>query len=289
MGLLLPLRTLNCCSRFPLPSTTAAVQNLRKGAIVMLCGRSQLNEKLQGDFSILQQISALRRENRLLKVGLIFCLVLSALPYLTGFQPETITAKTVVTEKVEFVRDRKTVMSISPHPKSDGLVILGRDELPVIGITGDKDGGLIGTYNKDGKLVASMMAISEGGGVGICNNDGKLVASMGATPVGGTFGVHNKDGKSVVEIGPTPVGGAVEVHNKDGTLVAVMGVSPLGGVVTVRNNDSKPVARMGAAPEGGGVGIYNNDGKPVVAIGVLGKDGQIYVFNNDGKLVWSAP
>ena len=37
---------------------------------------AQLKENHQGDFIILQQIDALRRENRFLKVGLILCLVL---------------------------------------------------------------------------------------------------------------------------------------------------------------------------------------------------------------------
>jgi len=34
------------------------------------------------------QLSSLRRENRLLKVGLTVCIILAALPYLIGFQPE---------------------------------------------------------------------------------------------------------------------------------------------------------------------------------------------------------
>jgi hypothetical protein len=185
----------------------------------MLVGRSQLNENLQGDFSIIQQISALRRENRFLKVGLFFCLVLSTLPYLTGFQPETISAKRVVTEKIEFVRDGKTVMSISLHPIEDGLFILGRDKLSVIGIMRDKDGGLIVTYNKDGKPVASMGAFPEGGSVGVCNNDGKPVAAMGVFPEGGSVGVCNNDGKPVVAIGVLRKNGRIEVLNNDGKLV----------------------------------------------------------------------
>jgi hypothetical protein len=146
----------------------------------MFGGWSQLNENLQGDFSILQQISALKRENRFLKVGLIFCLVLSALPYLTGFQPETIRASKVVTERLEFVRDGKTVMSFSLNPKSDGLVIWSRDKLPVIGITRDKDVGVIGIYNKDGTIVAGMKAGPLGGGrLFVCNKAGGTAAIMG--------------------------------------------------------------------------------------------------------------
>jgi len=54
---------------------------------------------------ILHQLTSLRRENRFLKVGLILCFVFAVLPYLIGFQPETISAKRVVTEKVEFISE----------------------------------------------------------------------------------------------------------------------------------------------------------------------------------------
>ena len=70
-------------------------------------------KNIQGLEEIKQQLQSLRRENHFLKVGLIFCLVLSALPYLTGFQPTVIRASKVVTKRIEFVRDGKTVISIS--------------------------------------------------------------------------------------------------------------------------------------------------------------------------------
>jgi hypothetical protein len=170
---------------------------LRKGAIVMLCGRSQLNENLQGDFSILQQISALRRENRFLKVGLIFCLVLSAMPYLTGFQPETISAKRVVTERIEFVSDGEKVASIVVHPKKTGLVIEDRNANDLLFLGKELFGGMVGVYNNDGRLVASMTAGPLGGSVVLCNKDERIVASMAASLWGGLVRVNNNDGKPV--------------------------------------------------------------------------------------------
>jgi repressor of nif and glnA expression len=143
----------------------------------MLWSRSQLNENTQGDFSIIQQISALRRENRFLKVGLIFCLVLSAMPYLTGFQPETISAKRVVTERIEFVSDGEKVASIVVHPKKTGLVIEDRNANDLLFLGKELFGGMVGVYNKDGRLVASMTAEPLGGFVRVNNNDGKLVWS----------------------------------------------------------------------------------------------------------------
>jgi repressor of nif and glnA expression len=143
----------------------------------MLWSRSQLNENTQGDFSIIQQISALRRENRFLKVGLIFCLVLSAMPYLTGFQPETISAKRVVTERIEFVSDGEKVASIVVHPKKTGLVIEDRNANDLLFLGKELFSGMVGVYNKDGRLVASMTAEPLGGFVRVNNNDGKLVWS----------------------------------------------------------------------------------------------------------------
>jgi hypothetical protein len=83
---------------------------------------------------IQRQLASLRRENRFLKVGLILCFVFAALPYLAGFQPETISAKRVVTEKIEFVRDGETTMSIATHPEVGGLVIEDKNGLSIVEI-----------------------------------------------------------------------------------------------------------------------------------------------------------
>jgi hypothetical protein len=207
----------------------------------MLVGRSQLNENLQGDFSIIQQISALRRENRFLKVGLIFCLVLSAMPYLTGFQPETISAKRVVTERIEFVSDGEKVASIVVHPKKTGLVIEDRNANDLLFLGKELFGGMVGVYNKDGRLVASMTAGPLGGAVMLCNKDERIVASMTASVWGGLVRVNNNDERGVASMTAMPWGSMVGVHNKDGRLVASMTAEPLGGFVRVNNNDGKLV------------------------------------------------
>jgi len=185
----------------------------------MLVGRSQLNENLQGDFSIIQQISALRRENRFLKVGLFFCLVLSTLPYLTGFQPETISAKRVVTEKIEFVSDGEKVASIVVHPKKTGLVIEDRNADDLLFLGKELFGGMVGVYNKDGRLVASMTAGPLGGAVMLCNKDERIVASMAASVWGGLVRVNNNDERGVASMTAEPLGGFVRVNNNDGKLV----------------------------------------------------------------------
>jgi len=180
---------------------------------------SQLNENRQGDFIILQQIDALRRENRFLKVGLILCLVLSSLPYLVGFQPKVIRADRIVTKMISFEGDDGAFVSIVRHPKDNGLLILDKSLLPVVFLGGDSNGGCLGIYNKNRKTGAMMHITLHGGGVCVYNNAGQPVAALDV--------VQN--------------GGSVWVNNKDGKLAAVMGAPSDGGIIVVYDNDGKPV------------------------------------------------
>jgi hypothetical protein len=205
----------------------------------MLCGRSQLNENLQGDECILQQISTLRRENRFLKVGLIFCIVLSALPYLTGFQPETIKAKTVVTERVVFVSDGKIGMSVTTGRKGYGLVILDKGVSPAVMFFKDTSGGVVGVVNNANKLVAAMGTQPSGGMISVTSENGKPAASILAQPMGGSIAIDNKDGRTVAALHALPTGGGVGVRNNNGKTVVVIGVSGEDGRIEVYNNNRK--------------------------------------------------
>jgi hypothetical protein len=239
-------------------------------------------ENIQGLEEIKQQLQSLRRENHFLKVGLVFCLVLSAMPYITGFQPETITAKTVVTEKIEFVRDGKTVMSIVAHPKADGLVIQDKNNLPAVWVYRSQDGGVMGVCDGSGRLVASIYAKPEGGAVGVYNKDGKPVAIMIAKPEGGAVGAYNKDGKHAAAMGAWSEGGILVAHNKDGKLVAVMAAKPEGGALGVCNNAGKLVAQMYAQSEGGAVTTHNKNGETVALMTALPYGGSIALYDNKG-------
>jgi hypothetical protein len=185
----------------------------------MLRGRSQLNENLQGDALILQQIPSLRRENRFLKVGLIFCLVLSALPYLTGFQPTVIRASKVVTEWIEFVSGGKTVASIVVHPNKLGLVIEDENAKKLVFLGKGLFGGWVGVYNRDGQLAVDMSPFLWGGSLTVYNDASKPTVSIQNTSSGGMVSVANDNGKWNVTIRADPDGGRVEVYNKDGKLV----------------------------------------------------------------------
>ncbi|MFZ8852819.1 MAG: hypothetical protein ACO2PL_12045 [Armatimonadota bacterium] len=185
----------------------------------MFGGWSQLNENLQGDFSILQQISALRRENRFLKVGLVFCLVLSAMPYLTGFQPETISAKRVVTEKVKFVSDGKIEASIVVHPQGNGLGVLDRNGLPIAFFAKGIFGSGMGVYNDKGKASVLIADMPEGGSVGVFNKDGELAVSINIPLFGGSVNVHDHKGNILASMGATPRCGIIELKTPSGRTV----------------------------------------------------------------------
>jgi hypothetical protein len=262
---------------------------LRKGAIVMLCGRSQLNENLQGDECILQQISALRRENRFLKVGLIFCIVIATLPYLTGFQPETISAKRVVTEAIEFVKDGKTVMSITTGGKGYGLVFLDRGFNPAAWVSWSENGGAIGVYNKFGKGVADMRVSPYGGVIKVTNNDGKLATSIGALSEGGTIGVHNKEGKPVITMLTWEDSSIIEVRNPDEKRSVAISASMEGGRVEVCNKDGKPAVLADVVKGHGRVSIWNGRPQAVAMMAALSFGGGIALADENGKIVWTAP
>jgi len=165
-----------------------------------------------------QQIVSLRRENRFLKFGLVFCLIIATLPYLAGFQPETIRAKRLITEKVEFVRKGQTVLSTGVHPIANSLVIWGKGVKPLVFLGDGEGGGILGVYNKDGNPVAAMDAGENGGVVGVTDKNCNPVASMRATENGGAVSICNKDGNPVASMHVIKDGGVIVLTDKKGNL-----------------------------------------------------------------------
>jgi hypothetical protein len=165
---------------------------------------------------IQRQLVSLRRENRFLKGGLIFCFVFAALPYLTGFQPTVIRASKIVTERIEFVRDGKTVMSIVAHPKVNGLVIQDKNNLPAVCVNRYQYGGAMGVYNRSGNIAALMSALPEGGALSANNNAAKPVAMMSALPYGGSISLRDNKMHEFVAVDATPFGGRIEIKDLSG-------------------------------------------------------------------------
>ena len=219
----------------------SVVKILRKGAIVMLHGRSQLNENLQGDFSILQQISALRRENRFLKIGLIFCLVLSALPYLTGFQPETIRAKRLIVGQIDFAKGELVTLSIATDEKSLDLVIKDATNKLVYRFLHPLLGRGFWVYGADGKPTVFLSSGLYGGGLALLNSDGSAALDIGAEEFGGGIVVFGEKSKPAVRMKATLNGGVIGVLNKDGNPVAGIVAGEKGGRIEVINNEGKLV------------------------------------------------
>jgi len=126
---------------------------------------------------IYQQIASLRRENRFLRIGLVICLIIATLPYRPWLHPVTMRAKRFVTEKIEFVRDGKTVLSIDVHPTDNALVISGKNGEPLVGLCEGMWGGIVGVYTKDGYPVALMDAAGNVGMIFLNDKKGNLIWS----------------------------------------------------------------------------------------------------------------
>jgi len=163
-----------------------------------------------------QQIASLRRENRFLKFGLVLCLAIATLPYLAGFQPETIRAKRLITEKIEFVKGVLPVLSIDIHPRTLRLVISGIGGKPLVVLGERIEGGMVGVYDKDGKEVVTIDAEPYGGNISLRNTDGKLITTMGADLFGSTVSLSNKDGKPVASMSATERGGTISLYDEKG-------------------------------------------------------------------------
>ena len=141
-----------------------------------------------------QQIASLRRENRSLRIGLVFCLIIATLPYRPWLHPVTMRAKKFVTEKIEFVRDGETILSIDVYPTINGLVISDKHGKPLVFLGAEKLGGSVGVYNKDGKEVVSIGNWLYGGGVWVMDEKGTIMATIGATPFGGGISLCDEKG-----------------------------------------------------------------------------------------------
>jgi len=188
-----------------------------------------------------QQIASLRRENRFLKFGLVFCLVIATLPYLAGFQPATIRAKRLVTEKVEFVRDGLTVWSIDIHPITYRLVISGTWKKPLVVLDETMGGGKVSVCDKDGKAGVIMDATPLGGSISVRDKDGKAGVIMNATPLGGSISVSDNDGKSITTMSAGLFGSSVSLHNRDGKFVAGISATEKGGMIFLADGKGIPI------------------------------------------------
>jgi hypothetical protein len=116
-----------------------------------------------------------------------------------------------VTEKIEFVRDGKTVMSIVAHPKVNGLVIQDKNNLPAVCVNRTQYGGAMGVYNRSGNIAALICSQSDGGALIAYNNAVKPVAFMSALPYGGSISLRDNKMHEFVAVDATLFGGRIEI------------------------------------------------------------------------------
>jgi hypothetical protein len=240
---------------------------LRKGAIVMLCGRSQHNENLQGDECILQQISALRRENRFLKVGLIFCLAITVALYLTACQSQSVGAKGDIYQRLSGLEGGQALLWVF------FLILLGSmlwDRFAWLSV----------------KDIKARYVEAEAFGLVIGK---EIVMVIVPSPTKDGLLIVDKNWQPVASIVVTPFGGAVCVYHKTGALNAVLTAAPAGGSVFIYNTANKPVATMSAHEFGGLMGISYCDGSPLVSIAATLTGGGISITDLLGNKIWTAP
>ena len=242
---------------------------LRKGAIVMLCGRSQHNENLQGDECILQQISALRRENRFLKVGLIFCLAITVALYLTACQSQSVGAKGDIYQRLSRLEGGQALLWVYFFILL-GWMLLERLTWFGLGV----------------KSIKARYVEAEAFGLVIGK---EIVMVIVPSPTKDGLVIVDKNWQPVASIVVNPFGGAVGVHHKTGALSAVLTVAPAGGSVFIYNTANKPVATMSAHEFGGLMGICYCDGSPLVSIAATLTGGGISITDLLGNKIWTAP
>jgi hypothetical protein len=206
---------------------------LRKGAIVMLCGRSQLNENLQGDECILQQISALRRENRFLKFGLIFCLAITVALYLTACQSQSLGAKEDIYQRFSRLESSHALLWVFffillGSMLWDRFAWLSVKDIKARYVEAEAFGLVIGK-----EIVMAIVPNRTKDGLFIVDKNGQPVAQVTVGEFGGVVGVLHKTGKGGVVLTTIPWGGSVGVINNENKLVATMGAQEFGGTVGI--------------------------------------------------------
>jgi hypothetical protein len=249
----------------------------------------QFRESPQRLDDIARQVTSLRRENRFLKVGLIFCLVLAALFYLVGFQSQGVGAKEDIYQQISALRGQIYLLwflclllgvflfryyftVIEPRSVRTKRVMVERIE-----------------FIRGNETVVSITAHPVKDGVIIWDKNGFPVVWLGVDEDGGTVGIINNDHELVTEIGSQPFGGIVRVYNDDGKAVATMCAHPFGGVIGVTNEDGKPIVGMGVAVNGGSIWVNDNEMNSVASMSATSRGGKIELKTPSGRTVWSAP
>jgi len=99
------------------------------------------------------------------------------------------------------------------------LRMVNSEGATLVVLSADPDGGFIGTFSPEGKLLVALAATSSGNGtVSTFSPEGKELVSLGAAPDGsGGVWTHSPEGKLLVALGVTSSGnGGVWTITKSG-------------------------------------------------------------------------
>jgi hypothetical protein len=227
----------------------------------------QFNESPQRLNDIAREVVSLRRENRFLKVGLISCLVIAVVLYLTACQSQSVGAKGDIYQRLSRLEGGQALLWVY------FFILLGS-------MLWDRFAWLSVKDIKARYVEAEAFGLVIGKEI--------VMAIVPNRTKDGLF-IVDKNGQPVAQVTVGEFGGVVSVLHKTGKGGVVLTTIPWGGSVGVINNENKLVATMGAQEFGGSVGICYCDGSPIVAMSAVLTGGGITILDLLGNEVWTAP
>ena len=164
--------------------------------------------------------------------------------------------------RISIVNDEgREVISLFTNAENNGVVMIyNKNGNPAVGMTVSNTGGAIPVYNKDGKVVASILADRNyNGELIVWNKSGYRAASMVAN--------ENYDGEiTIYNMGADKdeSSGGMFIYNKAGSCCVDIHTSEEGGKMIVANKDGKPVAGMIVNEnDNGEIRVYDKNGKGI--------------------------
>ena len=173
-----------------------------------------------------------------------------------------------------------------------GLTVVDRGGNKRVRLEIDKNDGVIGTWNRHGKIVALMGGREHGGVIGIRNKDGEYIARMFSNDGIGTIQVADLRVTDNVPYGTERVrlwtaanGGHIAVYGKDADLAAAYMTARLegGGIIWVTDQDGDAVATLTSYERGGLVRVRGKNGGDRADMKAGKYGGLINVYGNDGE------
>ncbi|MDE0298714.1 MAG: hypothetical protein OXN17_08790 [Candidatus Poribacteria bacterium] len=173
-----------------------------------------------------------------------------------------------------------------------GLTVVDREGNKRVRLEIDKNDGVIGTWNRHGKIVALMGGREHGGVIGIRNRDGEYIARMFSNNGIGTIQVSDLRvtdkvpyGTEWVRLWAADNGGHVAVYGKNADIAAAYMTARLegGGIIWVTDQDGDAVATLTSYERGGLIRVRGKDGGDRADMKAGKYGGLVNVYSNHGE------